>query len=197
MKIVKSIFLQKSGDFSRSNEWKRIRREIRAGIRSVVWPPGASQFTIFRAKRGNGVKPIKLSMMSFLKSSGWELEQHIALATAKRPGKIDAVKQTRFGPYVVEWETGNISSSHRAMNKLALGLLRKELAGGTLVLPSRKLYQYLTDRIGNYTELEPYFELWQSIRVRRGLLQIMVVEHDATSLSVPKIPKGTDGRALR
>jgi hypothetical protein len=65
-----------------------------------------------------------------------------------------------------------------------------------LVIPSRKLYPYLTDRIGNYEELEPYFDVWRSVLIRDGLLAIFVIEHDQEDNNVPKIPKGTDGRAL-
>jgi hypothetical protein len=70
------------------------------------------------------------------------------------------------------------------------------IAAGTLVVPSRKLYVYLTDRIGNINELEPYFGLWRSVPCKKGVLEIVVIEHDATSDRVPKIPKGTAGRAL-
>jgi hypothetical protein len=63
-------------------------------------------------------------------------------------------------------------------------------------LPSRKLYPYLTDRIGNYEELEPYFDVWRSVNINEGFLAIFVVEHDTVDSSVPQITKGTDGRAL-
>ena len=69
------------------------------------------------------------------------------------------------------------------------------IAAGFLVIPSDALKIFLTDRIGNIGELLPYFPLWRSTRIDRGALQIIVVEHDATSLDVPRIPKGTDGRA--
>ena len=114
----------------------------------------------------------------------------------RRPGKIDAVLETKFGVIALEWETGNISSSHRALNKMALGLLKGILFCGILVVPSRDLYRYLTDRIGNFSELEPYLELWGSIPCKSGVLQIVVIEHDKTSLDVPRIPKGTSGRAF-
>ena len=94
------------------------------------------------------------------------------------------------------WETGNISSSHRAVNKLVLGLLREVFLGTALVLPSRKLYPYLTDRIGNYEELEPYFDVWRAINLNEGFLAIFVVEHDAIDSNIPTIAKATDGRAL-
>jgi hypothetical protein len=70
------------------------------------------------------------------------------------------------------------------------------LAAGVLIVPSRKLYQYLTDRIGNYTELAPYVDLWKVLPCDKGILEIVVIEHDATSLDVPRIPKGTSGRAI-
>jgi hypothetical protein len=98
--------------------------------------------------------------------------------------------------FALEWETGNISSSHRAVNKMVLGLLRGVLLGTALVLPSRKLYPYLTDRIGNYEELEPYFDVWRAVEIQEGFLAVFVIEHDAVDSSVPRIMKGTDGRAL-
>ena len=71
--------------------------------------------------------------------------------------------------YAVEWETGNISSSHRALNKMAIGIGDGILLGGTLVLPNRNLYNYLTDRIGNYEELLPYFPMYQVIKPENGI----------------------------
>ena len=64
-------------------------------------------------------------------------------------------------------------------------------------MPTRKMYRYLTDRVGNFQELEPYFPLWRALKVKEGLLGIIAVEHDAVSLDVPRIEKGTDGRALQ
>ena len=95
----------------------------------------------------------------------------------------------------MEWETGNISSSHRALNKMAIGLMKHQLVGATLVIPSRKLYKWLTDRIGNFQELVPYLNLWKGIPCDNGILEIVVIEHDAESFDVPRIPKGTDGRS--
>ena len=71
------------------------------------------------------------------------------------------------------------------------------LVAGVLVVPSDGLKGFLTDRIGNIGELRPYLPLWSSLPIREGVLRIEVVEHDATSFDVPKIPKGTDGRALQ
>jgi hypothetical protein len=81
---------------------------------------------------------------------------------------------------VIEWETGNISSSHRSMNKLCLVMLAGLIDIGVVILPSRLLYAHLTDRIGNWMELSPYLPLWQRIGqgMERGLLAVTVVEHD-------------------
>lgn len=62
--------------------------------------------------------------------------------------------------------------------------------------PLVKLYPYLTDRIGNYEELLPYFPVWKHIPVQRGLMLVIAIEHDATDSQAPLIRKGTDGRAL-
>jgi hypothetical protein len=110
-------------------------------------------------------------------------------------GDIDALKLTDEGYIAFEWETGNISSSHRAINKLLLGMQETNIFGSFLVVPSNELKKYLTDRIGNIGELKPYFPLWRNLPNISGALRIIVVEHDDTSLNVPRIPKGTDGRA--
>ncbi len=201
MKIVREETLISCGRYAASAEWKKTRRKLRKAITEVDWPRGTGKFTVYpesgkRRKRGNGVTPIKLGLMQELSRQGWELERPLDLAVLKRPGKLDAVLYTDFGPVALEWETGNISSSHRALNKMALGLLKGILAAGILVVPSRKLYQYLTDRVGNMPELEPYLDLWRSIPCEQGILQIVAIEHDATSRDVPRIPKGTSGRAI-
>lgn len=196
MKIVQEVSLISVGSFEESSDWSIIRAEIREAISLIVYPPGTSSFTINPTKHGNGVKPIKEACMIALRDRfGWKLESPINYAT-RSPGKVDATKIIDNYLFALEWETGNISSSHRAVNKMVLGLLRGVLLGAVLVLPSRKLYPYLTDRIGNYEELEPYFDVWRSVRIEEGFLAIFVIEHDQIDNSVPKITKGTDGRAL-
>ncbi|MFN6470010.1 MAG: restriction endonuclease [Nostoc sp. SerVER01] len=196
MKIVQEVSLISVGNFEESNDWSIIRAEIRDAISLIVHPPGTSSFTINPSKHGNGVKPIKDACMIALRDKfGWSLETSITYAT-RSPGKVDATKVIDNYLFALEWETGNISSTHRAVNKLSLGLLRGVFLGAVLVLPSRKLYPYLTDRIGNYEELEPYFDIWRAIRIEEGFLAIFVIEHDRLDENVPKITKGTDGRAL-
>lgn len=196
MKIVQEVSLISQGSFEESKEWGIIQQEIRNAIQLIVWPPGSSNFTINPTIHGNGVKPIKNACMAALDSNlDWQLESKITYAT-RSPGRVDATKRLNGHLFALEWETGNISSSHRAMNKLVLGLLRRFFLGSALVLPSRKLYPYLTDRIGNFEELEPYFDVWRAVNINEGFLAIFVVEHDAVDSSVPRITKGTDGRAL-
>lgn len=133
--------------------------------------------------------------MIHLVSQQWTKEY---VLSALGVGKIDAAIRTNKGLFGFEWETGNISSSHRAVNKMALALLKKVIIGGVLVLPSRNMYNYLTDRIGNFPELQPYFPLWKSLsnNINEGILEIIVIEHDSIDINVPRITKGTDGRAL-
>ena len=202
MKIVRVHTLISAGEFSTSNDWKRLREKLHRAIKRVDWPPGSGSFTIYpesgkKRGQGNGVKPIKEGLMKVLQAQGWKLEHGVDIATVFTPGDLDAVLYTKHGPVAIEWETGNISSSHRALNKMALGLLKQKLACGILVVPSRNLYRYLTDRIGNITELEPYFDLWRCFPCANGVLEIVVIEHDAESKRVRRIPKGTSGRALQ
>lgn len=113
------------------------------------------------------------------------------------PYRLDACRPAGATTLIgLEWETGNISSSHRSVNRLLRGLSDGVLLGGILIVPSRSLYHYLTDRVGNIDELRPYIPLWRRYPLSRGVLAFVIVEHDGTDPAVPRIPKGTDGRAL-
>jgi hypothetical protein len=203
MKFIKLEVLIDKGGFSESEDWKEIYTQIQEAISAIEWPPGSGSFTIYKQSgkkrgEGSGVKPIKDACMAKLHEFGWDLETRLDIATVKRPGPIDA---TRYLPskeqyFALEWETGNISSSHRAVNKIAVGLLKKVLIGGVLILPTREFYQYLTDRVGNFRELAPYFPVWKALNIDEGFLGIIAVEHDHASTDVPRIEKGTNGRAM-
>ena len=206
MKLIKTETLIDVGTFSDSDIWKKIKSQLYEAIARVKWPPGSEKFVIYPEKKANGVKPIKESFLRYLEDlkDDWAFEEKLDIAVHKRPGKIDAIypikelSQDRDVYFAVEWETGNISSSHRALNKMSIGLMDGTLVGGALVLPSRELYKYLTDRIGSYSELEPYFPVWRSLgcNLDEGLLVVIVIEQDGVSKNVPKILKGTNGRAL-
>lgn len=197
MKLIKKKFLIEEGDFLDSNEWAKLDNHIQKAISAVVWPPQNDEFIIRPEKNRNGVGPIKEAFFEVLQSKGWEKEVRPQIAVNKRPGPVDGMYRfENNGDFALEWETGNISSSHRAINKMCVGLLEQKLKGGALVLPSKPLYNYLTDRVGNYPELVPYFPVWESLKIDSGVLVIYVVEYDDTDESVESIKKGTDGRAL-
>ncbi len=202
MKIVRVERLIDVGGFSATRDWKNLEKHITQAIKTIQWPPGSGSFTLYdqpgKARgEGSGVKPIKDACMLRLQSLGWRLETPLPVAVLKRPGQVDAAYQVGDRLFCLEWETGNISSSHRAINKMALGILKKILVGGALVVPTREMYWYLTDRVGNFPEIEPYFPMWRALSIDEGLLIVIAIEHDAVSKSVPRIPKGTDGRALQ
>jgi hypothetical protein len=199
--LRKVEFLIDKGQFSRSIDWQKIQNEISESIKSLEHPAGAGKF-ILRDERGkkrgegNGVKPIRDMFCQKMYEKGWNLETKLGIAFRLKAGPLDATKKVGNQLFAVEWETGNISSSHRALNKLSLGLMNGTLIGGALVLPTRSMYQYLTDRVGNFEELEPYFPLWRCLQCAEGLLVIFAVEQDAVDKTVPRLVKGTDGRAL-
>jgi hypothetical protein len=169
--------------------------EVRSVIPTIHWPPGSDQFTINPTSQGNGVVPIKDAFALDLKARGWEME--VLAFGAGGPGAFDAgrVREGAWSTFV-EWETGNISSSHRSLNRLLLALMRGIARQGILALSDALLYPYLTDRIGNWRELSIYQDVYRRGDVP-GRLVVVVVSYDATDPSVPLIGKGTDGRALR
>jgi hypothetical protein len=211
MRIVEVVELLGRGDFASSSEWAAIRAEVHAAIRLAEWPIGSGSFTIHpesgkKSGQGNGVVPIKAMPMKALNDAGWTLEykwdvaQKVAPESGKRKkgsraGDIDAAKLFDDGLVVVEWETGNVSSSHRAINKIALGLVKGDCVAGILIVPNMKLAQYLTDRIGNIEEIRPYLPMWKNLSIEKGVLELVVIEQDDESAGSPRIPKGRDGRA--
>ncbi|WP_311065625.1 restriction endonuclease [Halomonas sp. DWK9] len=196
MKIVKTEVLISHGDFFNSKAFKDVLAEIETAISKVVWPLDTQSFSINPKAKGNGVKPIKTGCMEHLQETGWELEKRLRISGDMRPGPLDAVKELTNGTtFALEWETGNISSSHRALNKMALGILKGVISGGILILPSRKMYKYLTDRVGNFQEISPYFPVWKSLDISNGHLAVIEIEHNLEDSESPLIPKGTDGWA--
>lgn len=167
------------------------------GISTTGWPIGSPTFKLNPTKKGNGVKPIKNNCIAHLESLGWKAESKVP---GSNLGPLDAVFTNQLNEnFALEWETGNISSSHRAVNKLVHEMLNQRLQGGFLVLPSKDFYNYLTDRVGNFPELEPYFPVWiaHGAVLNNHFLAIIEIEHDELDANSPLIPKGTDGRALR
>ena len=157
-----------------------------------------------RESSRNGVGPIKKQFLDRMKNLGWKweaplsLEDHIQSINLKEAflnypeyTKLAEPLNTSFGNLdfwltsgdkrvAIEWETGNISSSHRSVNKLCLAILAGTIDIAVVVVPSGKLAGHVTDRIGNLHELMPYFAFWRHAtdKVKSGLLVISEVEHD-------------------
>ncbi len=198
MKLIHEEILIGSDNAAKSPEAAACLADIRSAIANVVWPHKSQTFTINPVVDGNGVLPIKVGFVRKLKALGWRLEERPVLAKGLGPGKVDALKSLQSGrQFAAEWETGNISSSHRALNKMCMGIMEGHLAGGVLILPDRELYKYLTQRIGNYKELAPYFPVYQHLHAINGLLAVFAVSYDRTSDRVALIPKGMDGHSLQ
>ena len=174
----------------------------------------------------NGVSPIKKQFFNMMANAKWKTEHPLSLDSYLKSdrqiqplvlypgltpltedltssvGDFDFAYETDSGfRTVVEWETGNISSSHRSLNKMCLALMAGMADAGVLIVPSRTLYPHLTDRIGNWRELCPYLAFWQGAGTNpmmgKGLLAITVVEHDelVRDDSIPYIKQGVDGRS--
>jgi|JFJP01.1.fsa_nt_gi Restriction endonuclease BamHI. len=197
MKIPKIRILSHSSERLNNPIYIQAKKQVENAIQQVEWPLGTGTFSIYpesgkKRGQGNGVKPIKDNFINDLKEQGWLTE----LAVISSLGKFDAVLKSENKIVVAEWETGNVSSSHRSLNKMAFAIQQQLIIAGFLIVPCRNLAKYLTDRIGNYEELEPYFNFWlNSIASYPGVLLILGIEQDVISFDVPKIPKGTDGRA--
>src|SRR5438093_11498594 len=160
LKLVQTRYLIQAPGLAADQFWREAIAEVEGAIRRVVWPQGnpSGKFIIHpesgkKRGEGNGVVPIKAAFLVSLANDGWATDDR------QNPGRFDAIKRSEDGRcyFGMEWETGNISSSHRALNRFLLLHLRGDCIGGVLVLPTRKLYAYLTDRVGNFEELTPYF----------------------------------------
>jgi len=180
----------------------------------------------------NGVRPLRDQFRRRLVSAEWRAEQPMELSEyfgklrkaglltsfVKYPAATEIIKdellnenvgdfdfwfKTRNGfRTVVEWETGNISSSHRSLNKMCLALMGDLADAAVLIVPSTKLYPHLTDRIGNIRELQPYFYFWRMVGTlsKAGLLCVIEVEHDELFDSKDCrefVPTGSDGNSRR
>lgn len=201
MRIMRIEKLLDKGPFSASEAWAQLEEQLRGCMKALEWPRGSGKFLLHdqsgkKRGQGSGVKPIKNGFMLCLQRHGWLVQHKLSIATVKKPGPMDAAYAVGDQYFGLEWETGNISSSHRSLNKMVLGMTKGVLIGGALIVPTRAMYKYLTDRVGNYEELEPYFDVWRRVELENALLIIIAIEHDGVSADVPRIPKGTNGRAL-
>lgn len=228
MKWSRTFILLNSGDVINSQDWSEIHESYIRAIRSIDFPEGSGTLTLRRRTkkpngqwRRNGVSYLQKRFIKFMTDTeGWEAEAQNDIANKQSPpnlldypskhpytepieagfGNFDLVTTAKNGTRVaIEWETGNISSSHRSLNKLAIALREQKIQAGVLIVPSRDLYTHLTDRIGNIRELSPYLSMWKEMEnlVKQGLIAISVVEHDnlTDDQNFEYLPTGEDGRA--
>lgn len=229
MKWLRTLVLFNEGDVMSSAGWETVHKSYKKAIESIQHPANSGALTIRKKAVRLNSKQFDRNGVGYLRSNflrnmvdveKWRPEESVDLGRDRQQpairlyptcenyrepitsgfGGFDFLTTTPDGIRVaIEWETGNISSSHRSMNKLAIALKTGIIQAGVLILPSRELYVHLTDRIGNISELSGYLEMWESLKatVERGLLAITVVEHDAVSddPGLPYLPTGNDGRA--
>jgi len=228
MKWLRTIVLFDKGSVIQSEDWIKLHESYIRAINSIDNPVGSGFLTLRQKRRlhngqwqRNGVGFLRNRFLDFMiKSENWRHESSIDLARDRNQpslllypsmeayrepitsdfGNFDFMTTAKNGTHIaIEWETGNISSSHRSMNKLAIALSKEIINVGVLIVPSRALYEHLTDRIGNIGELSGYLAMWADLKssVTRGLLAITVVEHDNLTLDekFPYLSVGNDGRA--
>lgn len=208
MKIRDWIVIHDTNGYSSTEDFSVIEKMLRNAIQKTDNPPGTGKFLLRPAngkgkKAGvsvNGVKPIKLPFLRNLKlqSDHWKPEQKVDPSL----GACDISYFYDDGrlPFIVEWETGNISSTHRAVNRILSTILRGKASGGVVILPSKEMYPHLTDRIGNAREVAPYFDLWRkadNLTDTPYYFAFVVIEQDELSEAVPYLPGGADGNNYR
>ena len=117
----------------------------------------------------------------------------------KSPGAIDFFKNLEGLRVGVEWETGYIGSSHRAVSKLFNAIVDGMIDAGVLVIPERALQKHCTDRSSNYEELECYTDLMDLILMflKHGYLEIIVVGYDELDASLPYLKQTDIGTLLK
>lgn len=151
------------------------------------------------AKNCNGVVPVKERCYQILEEEfEWFREKPLLYFRddAKKGGPIDVYKEFVAGTDIfkvgLEFETGNISSAHRSVNKLRVGIAMGELDLAILMMPIKQMSFYLTDRVSNYEELEPYFCLLDGIP-----FVVFGFDADVYCPTAPLLPKGKDGMSPR
>ncbi len=163
--------------------------------------PGQDIFILNNTKKSaNGVGPVKERCYELLENTyGWFREKplHYFHNDAKKGGPIDVYKEFSKNQHIIrvglEFETGNISSAHRSMNKLCVGLCKNELDIAFLMLPVLDTSYYLTDRVANYEELFPYLEPL----LHHYPFVVFGFGAERYDKNAVLLPKGKDGMSLR
>lgn len=231
MKLLTTILLFDCGGIAESTGWIELHSAYARAIKGIQFPENSGRLLLRQKSRKAGSTQWNRNGVAYLRNQflknmvdieGWQSESQFELDTLQEEPALRVFPsmdpysekvRSRFGNFdfmtraenglraVIEWETGNISSSHRSMNKLAIALRAGKIDAGVLVLPSRAMYAHMTDRIGNIDELSPYLSLWSEMAptIDYGLLAVAVVEHDGLTDNTdhPYLPVGNDGRSRR
>lgn len=148
------------------------------------------------SKNCNGVVPIKEDCYQLLEETyGWFREKPLD-SFSEKGGPIDVYKEFQNNKALLrvglEFETGNISSAHRSMNKLTIGIANDDIDFAVLIMPVSALSYYLTDRVSNYEELQPYYSL-----VNDYPFVFLGFDAESYSDTYPVLQKGRDGMSKR
>lgn len=151
MRWERTLILFDQGNLVASPDWKSLHDSYVRAIQSVEHPVGAGQLIIRRKVRTpddkwlrNGVGYLRNAFLRHIRDvEGWHPEGNVDLARDRKQPSIKLYPSladycepitSDFGGFdlttigdngtriAIEWETGNISSSHRSMNKLAIAL---------------------------------------------------------------------------
>ncbi|HTQ35515.1 MAG TPA: hypothetical protein VMH77_00650, partial [Steroidobacteraceae bacterium] len=150
MKWLRTLVVFDSGKVLNTPTWDQVHRSYLRAINSIEHPVGAGKLMLRHAikrtggqDQRNGVVPLRRKFLDFLvRSEGWKKEQDTTISRLRwqvevslYPGRQKHTEpvESDFGHFdflttlgseglrvAIEWETGNISSSHRSLNKLAM-----------------------------------------------------------------------------
>lgn len=200
MLIAKKYISPSAHDLIKNNSLaKDAYNEVSNSIGENV-TPGHNIFILNNTRKNcNGVVPVKERCYQILEDKyGWYREKPLSYFhdDAHKGGPIDVYKEFYQGDNYLyaglEFETGNISSAHRSMNKLLIGIAKGEITIAFLMMPIQAMSFYLTDRVSNYEELEPYFLLLDN-----SPFVVFGFNAEEYSPDVPLLPKGKDGMSPR
>lgn len=193
MRIVNEIIALDALPDQSAADLAVLRTDILGGFGKIVWPAGSNKFSINPVKKANGVGPIKDEMMKHLKLNQWV--GGVRIGEGSESGPVDAIKTVGNLRACFEWETGNIASSCRALLKIMDGLAFGIIDVGFIVVSSKDLARFLTDRIGQYEEFKWSLRMLPRL-FKYGHIEIIVMEFDELDTRVPFIPKQACGNGV-
>ena len=166
MKWLRTLLLFDQGNIAASFDWRSIHDSYVRSIQAIDFPEGSGTLTLRKKKKRpdgqwdrNGVNYLKARFIRNIKEvEGWRAEGQVDLSRDRQQPPIklypsmEAYREpitSDFGGFdfvttgpqgtrvAIEWETGNISSSHRSMNKLAIALGNGIVEVGGLIVRGR------------------------------------------------------------